>query len=44
MASKKKKNRSTPGFPWVGLYFANFFRSYSKFFSALEIKDKDGEF
>ena len=25
LASKKKKKRSTPGFPWVGLYFCKSF-------------------
>ena len=41
MASKKKKEkRSIPGFPWVlDCTFANFFRSCSKFFSALKIED-----
>ena len=46
VASKIKKKRSTPGFPWVVLHNRDwtsllqiFFRSCSKLFSALEIKD-----
>ena len=42
----QKKKRSTPGFSWVVLHnrdwailLQNFFRSRSKFFSALQIKD-----
>ena len=41
MASKKKKKKRGQHLVFHGLdcTFANFFRSYSKFFSALEMKD-----